>query len=96
MICSEEDQQQPQQKIQLSPQDVENIQMVGASEGSDDVVVFVRFSSRSVCGSLFSLWSKCRSSSKLFIWKYLVCLFERKRWKEKKWKRIKYYDMEWY
>ena len=54
MICSEED-QQPQQKIQLSPQDVENIQMVGASEGSDDVVVFVRFSSRSVCGSLFSM-----------------------------------------
>ena len=37
------------------PQDVENIQMVGVSKGSDDVVVFVRFSSRSVCGSLFSL-----------------------------------------
>ena len=54
MICSEED-QQPQQKIQLSPQDVENIQMVRVSEGSDDVVVFVRFSFRSVCGSLFSL-----------------------------------------
>ena len=55
MICSEEDQQQPQQKIQLSPQDIENIQMVRVSEGSDGVVIFVRVSSRSVCGSLFSL-----------------------------------------